>query len=635
MECYNRHARFYDRFVVNFNYGTLNAIMGPCKSGKTNLLKCLAGRINECIDPDSKLYTNDDIKPNVVYLDKNIDSNILYSLTINETLDYSFRFRNPNVPSKVRAGWIADLITMFELNEIQDIPLTYCTPEERVRTQLAMALASVNRPNLVFVDEPFDDVDVTGVDHVVILMKRLARYYSIAFVFTIGKIIDSDILTIFDKLYVLSRGGLCVYEGSIDHLSLFLRESDVTFVATISTPMERLMKVASKPNHITLRLATNAHTTRDDIVHLAEKFGILSIDGIRMERALVSWQNVFDLICRSILHKYRLYWKPISIYFALTISFTLILISAFSDHIGVPDACYNRTNGHLDPIGRLNIMDERLHEMDRSLMNQVARQPIDIIQRQHLIDDNVKFLFVIICGLTIFQISTSAHGLNEEVRVAINEHRNGWLNINSFFIVKNIVDLVVPTVNTTACALLSYFMTKQVCDCRRFTFFLLSLLTQVICSQSLGFTIGIISIFNNRYTNLMILISYIILIAFSGYLIPMAEIALWLKVFTNLSFMKMTYELTLISIYGLNRCDERGLVHSYVMDMFGIESYYTYWRNMLWIAAHIIAYRLIFWSILAYKVARQRHIIRPIHPGDNDSYYDDDSSTMNHSMKSR
>ena len=99
--------------------------------------------------------------------------------------------------------------------------------------------------------------------------------------------------------------------------------------------------------------------------------------------------------------------------------------------------------------------------------------------------------------------------------------------------------------------------------------------------------------------------------------------------------MKMTYELTLISIYGLNRCDERGLVHSYVMDMFGIESYYTYWRNMLWIAAHIIAYRLIFWSILAYKVARQRHIIRPIHPGDNDSYYDDDSSTMNHSMKSR
>lgn len=95
-------------------------------------------------------------------------------------------------------------------------------------------------------------------------MKRLSRQYQLGITLAVGQILDSDILAVFDKLYVLSRGGLCVYEGSVEHLHLYLREANVMHLnpnAAVensvseqqkqrSTPMERLIKIASKPSKV-------------------------------------------------------------------------------------------------------------------------------------------------------------------------------------------------------------------------------------------------------------------------------------------------------------------------------------------------------------------------------------------------
>ncbi|OTF77164.1 hypothetical protein BLA29_015421, partial [Euroglyphus maynei] len=45
----------------------------------------------------------------------------------------------------------------------------------------------------------------------------MSRVYRISVNLSIGNMIDSDVLSAFDKLYVLSRGGLCIYEGSVEH----------------------------------------------------------------------------------------------------------------------------------------------------------------------------------------------------------------------------------------------------------------------------------------------------------------------------------------------------------------------------------------------------------------------------------
>lgn len=82
--------------------------------------------------------------------------------------------------------------------------------------------------------------------------------------------------------------------------------------------------------------------------------------------------------------------------------------------------------------------------------------------------------------------------------------------------------------------------------------------------------------------------------------------------------MKMSYELSLFSLYGLNRCESLNYSNSYVLDEFGIDYTETFWRNSVIILVHFLVYRLIFWIILVNKVNKQNTIARPEFVIDND-----------------
>lgn len=148
------------------NYGTLIAILGPRQSGKTTLLKCLSGRANQGIDYETQFYLSGDIPVRAVFLEKEIENNILLSLTVEEALLYSFCFRNPNVPAEQRMKVINGLIKDLSLAEVFEMPLRACTAEEQVRAEIAMALATLNRSNILFMDEPLSQLDAVSIDNV-------------------------------------------------------------------------------------------------------------------------------------------------------------------------------------------------------------------------------------------------------------------------------------------------------------------------------------------------------------------------------------------------------------------------------------------------------------------------------------
>ena len=112
-----------------FNYGTLNAIIGPKYSGKTDLAKCLAGRNNINIDFGTQFYINEDIPPRVAYFHKTVETNLLLSLTVQESLEYTFRFRSIKSSSDLlRRSMMNDLIQMLQLKEIQHVELRNINP---------------------------------------------------------------------------------------------------------------------------------------------------------------------------------------------------------------------------------------------------------------------------------------------------------------------------------------------------------------------------------------------------------------------------------------------------------------------------------------------------------------------------
>jgi len=183
--------------------------------------------------------------------------------------------------------------------------------------------------------------------------------------------------------------------------------------------MERLMKAASKPNYTTIKLARQTLTTREDILHMALKYGRLLDDGVQMPLAERKWHLLPLLFKRSFQHKTRLYWQWIVFYFALILTFTGLIITAFDRRIVQPSGCYNGSTVKFQM--RFHI-DEDVEDYS-AILHEL--QKVEVIRGQQLLEQNAKLVYVVTAGFALFQIYTSVKGLNEEIRVAINEHRNG------------------------------------------------------------------------------------------------------------------------------------------------------------------------------------------------------------------
>lgn len=404
------------------NYGTVVAILGPHKSGKTTLLKCLCGRLNDGIDCQTQLYVNQDVPLRIVYLEKEIANNIMLCLSPAEACSYTYRFRNPTVRSVERKAAIKQLLIDLQLIELADIPLIHLPAEEQIKAQIAVALCSYKPPNMICLDEPLMMLDAVGVDNVIHLMKTLCRQYSITFCCSIGTTPDSDILAVFDKLYVLSRGGLCVYEGSVDHLNLFLRESDIIITSKIETPFERLMKIASKPDQQTLRLANRIYSTRDEIFDQGNKYGKLAMYGIQTRLRNVNIFNMYDLFVRCLINKWRRHWKLILLQICTFMSFSFVLVTGFNTDIGQPDGCLHRYRSKkID--GLVVILNDTINEED--LTRNSSLQNFEFVHNQNDVEQNVKLIFLCCASLTLFQMVTSMKLLHDELKAVINEHRNG------------------------------------------------------------------------------------------------------------------------------------------------------------------------------------------------------------------
>ena len=77
-----------------------------------------------------------------------------------------------------------------------------------------------------------------------ICLKNLVIKYNLAILSSIHQP-NSDILMMFDKLYVLAKGGFCVFDGESTQLKSHLEQCQVECLDW-QVPIEELIKVASK-----------------------------------------------------------------------------------------------------------------------------------------------------------------------------------------------------------------------------------------------------------------------------------------------------------------------------------------------------------------------------------------------------
>ena len=84
-----------------------------------------------------------------------------------------------------------------------------------------------------------------------ICLKNLAKNYQLA-IFTSIHQPNSDLLMMFDKLYVLAKGGSCVFDGKTNQLKSDLEQCQVE-CRDWQVPIEQLIKVASTDPSVGLK----------------------------------------------------------------------------------------------------------------------------------------------------------------------------------------------------------------------------------------------------------------------------------------------------------------------------------------------------------------------------------------------
>lgn len=214
-----------DEVSFELPQNNMMAIMGGSGAGKTTLLNVLAQRTN--INSSGLSFggsvtyllptPTDKVKLTTAYMLQ--EDTFLPGLTLEETLHFQAELRLTGSTKAERTQFVSSLLTLLELDHRKDEIVKSFTGAinlsggEQRRTSLAIQL--LNRPQLLFLDEPTTGLDTSSALTMISVLHKLS---SPSIGITIILLIHQprrEVLDLFDKLCVLTRGGKLVYYGSL------------------------------------------------------------------------------------------------------------------------------------------------------------------------------------------------------------------------------------------------------------------------------------------------------------------------------------------------------------------------------------------------------------------------------------
>ncbi|MEP2023831.1 MAG: ATP-binding cassette domain-containing protein [Reichenbachiella sp.] len=196
--------------------GQLIGIMGGSGTGKSTLINLLNGKLNPS---DGKIKINGHSIPRCVqsgvigYVPQ--DDLLFEELTVYQNLFFNARLSFSDFSKKRLDQAINKVLEDLDIDEIRDLevgsPLNkFISGGQRKRLNIALEL--LREPSVLFVDEPTSGLSSMDSEVVMNLLKEQSRKGKL--VIAIIHQPSSDIYKLFDKLWLLDKGGYPIYNGN-------------------------------------------------------------------------------------------------------------------------------------------------------------------------------------------------------------------------------------------------------------------------------------------------------------------------------------------------------------------------------------------------------------------------------------
>nr|XP_027196357.1 ABC transporter G family member 16-like [Dermatophagoides pteronyssinus] len=533
-----------------FRYGTLNALMGTSGAGKTSFLKVLNGRDKTRLSSETKFYLSKFTPLRTCYITQDISSHLTPGLTGLQSLIYASKLKNlgEQVDHKNNA---MSMLKELDIIDTANTLVNKCSGGQRKRLALALELMSQRMPNFICIDEPTSGLDSNSAEVIISCLRKMSHKHNITIVAAIHQP-NTEMLMLFDQIYILARGGVCIFSGPPSQINDHLQQvstdhdnNDEKFA------VEEIMKYSSL-NHSDPKIKTLSDSTNQSILNNELENNLMTdtqyvLDGPQANRTRFSLRSVIILIQRQF---YFYFGNPMS-------QFLILWFMCFSMGNGVilkslinPDIVFQSGCMGLDE--------------DFSSCNRSKDERMNLLHSYHYVNHVISSLGIISCIFfaTLFVSQRKLFKI---------EHRNGWYSSGAFYLTKAICEMFIafPLI------VLYPIVTDIYYPVRSDVWYYMIILTilPMIAVQGASYIISIV--FGRNPLNLYISIPCVMLISIISILTPHSLSHFAFKLITTFNLFRYQSEAMLFLVYGFGRCGHREIqVVLYRIGLIHDERYY-------------------------------------------------------------
>lgn len=386
-------------------------------------------------------------------------------------------------------------------------------------------------------DEPTSGLDAVSCLQCVSLLRKLSRNESpIAIAASIHQP-TARILALFDHLYILSLEGQCIYNGPSSQLIEYLNSFDlicpqyhnpadyITEIASGDHGMDIIYKLAEEQNNVSISNTINENSIKITKIgrksRQQKKSRELFKTWILLQRCLlVAFRDPTDILLRGV--------STVAI---------LVLISLlyFNAKIGRPDGCSKQEPSQIM---------EAVQNFDQLVFSDPKKSTML----------NFGFLFFSLVFVSFTSLMPTILTFPLEVGVFVKEYFNGWYSVGSYFVAKNLVNLLPNIVFPIVFGICSFMITSQIMVFWRYIYFVGIVTGIALVGDSLGFIVAAYFVNNVNAAAISGAIFQIPLILFTGLLVRINSLPAFIQPFTYLSYFRLGFETLVLTLYGFGRC---------------------------------------------------------------------------------